>query len=83
MKGINVSRETIDSDFIEYIDASMKYLNKISKRFRYIFYTDVHNYYNVYGTGYGTKTDYVHSNDRYETARILDELIKAEIQERY
>lgn len=83
MKGINVSREANDNDFIEYIDASLEYLNKISKRFRYIFYTDVHNFYNIYGTGYGMKVDYIHSSDRYETARILDELVRAEIQEKY
>lgn len=83
MKDINVSRETIDSDFTAWIDASLKYLNKISKRFRYIFYTDVHNFYNVYGTGYGMKLEYLHSNDKYETARIIDELIKTEIEEGY
>lgn len=66
----------------DYIDSCLQLLNSIQNKWRYILYSDNQYKYNLYASGYGTKLDYVHTNDVYETLYKLHAIIKAETGEK-
>lgn len=78
-----VSRETIDTDFVKWVKASVKYINDVSRRFRYTFYSDEHNNYNIYSYGFGMKTEYLHTSDKLECLEMIEEIMWAELSEQY